>query len=506
MPGPHEFIEDQVERTPNSPALTMGSEQISYRELNSRSNRLAHFLREQGVGPESLVGVCLDRSFDSVVSLLAILKSGGTYLPLDPGFPKDRLAFMLADSEISLLLTHSSKGGALPEMAVRVVLLDQADQAISNSQATNLASPSKPEHLAYLIYTSGSTGKPKGVMIPRCALVNFLLSMAETPGVAASDTLLAVTTTSFDISILEFLLPLVSGARIVIATAKQSSDAHELRRLLRHHSVTVMQATPTTWRMLLESVWEGKGDLRIFCGGEALTADIAPQLLSRCRELWNMYGPTETTIWSSTERITTGDHISLGSPIANTQFHVLDENHNPVSPGTPGELWIGGMGLARGYLKRPELTAEKFVSDPASKEPDASLYRTGDEVRYRADGTLEFLGRLDQQVKLRGFRIELGEIENALAKIEGIAQAVVIVREDRPGEKRLVAYYTGRSSQSSTSLLQALKATLPDYMIPSVILRLEKFPLTPNAKIDRKALPRPEGKRPVLAQDFIAQH
>jgi amino acid adenylation domain-containing protein len=502
--GPHEFIEEQVERTPNSPALTMGSEQISYRELNSRSNRLAHFLREQGVGPESLVGVCLDRSFDSVVSLLAILKSGGTYLPLDPGFPKDRLAFMMADSEISLLLTHSSKRGTLPETSVRVVLLDQADQAISNSQATNLVSPSKPEHLAYLIYTSGSTGKPKGVMIPRRALVNFLLSVAEKPGMAASDTLLAVTTTSFDISILEFLLPLASGAEIVIATAEQSSNAHELRRLLLHHSVTVMQATPTTWRMLLESGWEGKSDLRILCGGEALTADLAPQLLSRCRELWNMYGPTETTIWSSTERITSCDHISIGSPIANTQFHVLDENHNPVSPGTPGELWIGGMGLARGYLKRPELTAEKFVSDSANQDPDTRLYRTGDEVRYRADGILECLGRLDQQIKLRGFRIELGEIENALAKIEGIGQAIVVAREDRPGDKRLVAYYTGRSSQNSTSLRQALKATLPDYMIPSAILRLEKFPLTPNAKIDRKALPRPEGKRPVLAQDFIA--
>lgn len=502
--GPHELIEDQVERTPDAPALTLGSQQVSYRELNSRSNRLAHFLREQGVGPESLVGVCLDRSFDSVVSLLAILKSGGTYLPLDPGFPKDRLAFMLTDSEISLLLTHSSQREGLPETTARVVLLDQADQALSNSQVVNLPSLSNPEHLAYLIYTSGSTGKPKGVMIPRSALVNFLLSMAEMPGMAGSDTLLAVTTTSFDISILEFLLPLVSGAEIVIATAEQSSDPHELQRLLQHHAVTVMQATPTSWRMLVESGWDGKSDLRIFCGGEALTADLARQLLPRCRELWNMYGPTETTIWSSTERIASADHISLGSPIANTQFHVLDENHNPVSLGAPGELWIGGTGLARGYLKRPELTAEKFVSDPTREDSDARLYRTGDEVRYRPGGTLEFLGRLDQQVKLHGFRIELGEIENALAKVEGIGQAVAVVREDRPCEKRLVAYYTGRSDLSSTSLLQALKISLPDYMIPSAFLRLEKFPLTPNAKIDRKALPQPEGKRPVLAQDFIA--
>ncbi|MGO9368192.1 MAG: amino acid adenylation domain-containing protein, partial [Terriglobales bacterium] len=502
--GPHEFIEDQVERTPDAPAVTIGPERMSYRELNSRANRLAHFLREQGVGDESLVGVCLDRSFDSVVSFLAILKSGGTYLPLDPKFPQDRLEFMLADSEVSLVLSHSSQRKSLPETTARLVVLDQENESLSKGRVTNLSLSTNPEHLAYLIYTSGSTGKPKGVMIPRHALVNFLLSMAETPGMTASDILLAVTTTSFDISILECLLPLVCGAEIVIATAEQAADARELQRLLRQHAITVMQATPTTWRMLIESGWEGKSDLRIFCGGEALSEDLARQLLPRCRELWNMYGPTETTIWSSTERLTSADCISLGSPIANTTFHVFDETHEPVSEGMPGELWIGGKGLALGYLNSPELTAEKFGIAPAGKDSDGRLYRTGDEVRYRPDGSLQFLGRVDQQVKLHGFRIELGEIESALAKVEGIGQAVVILREDRPGEKRLIAYYTGRAGLSSTSLVQALKTTLPDYMIPAVFLRLEKFPLTPNAKLDRKALPRPEGKRPLLAQDFIA--
>ncbi len=502
--GPHEFFEDQVERTPDAPALTMGAERISYQELNSRANRLAHFLRQQGVGPESLVGVYLDRSFDTVVSLLAILKSGGTYLPLDPKFPEERLAFMLVDSEVSLLLTHSSKRESLPKTTARVVLLDRERESLAKAPAANLGSIGDADRLAYLIYTSGSTGKPKGVMVPRGALVNFLLSMAETPGMARSDRLLAVTTSSFDISILEFLLPLVCGAEIVMATAEQAADARELQRLLEQHAITAMQATPTTWRMMLESGWEGKSDLRIFCGGEALTADLARQLLPRCRELWNMYGPTETTIWSSTERLISADQISLGPPIANTQFHVLDEERKPVAQGTPGELWIGGTGLARGYLKRPELTAERFVNVATGEGPDARLYRTGDEVRYRADGTLEFLGRLDQQVKLHGFRIELGEIENALANIEGIAQAVVILREDRPGDKRLVAYYTGREGLSSTALAQSLRTTLPDYMVPSVFVRVEKFPLTPNAKLDRKALPRPEGKRPLLAQDFIA--
>ena len=504
MRGPHEFIEDQVERTPDAPALTLGPEQISYLELNSRANRLAHFLRGQGVGPESLVGVCLDRSLDSVVSLLAILKSGGTYLPLDPKFPEDRLAFMVVESEVSLLLTHSSTRSSLPETTARVVLLDRENEALSKSPATNILLSNDPNHLAYLIYTSGSTGKPKGVMIPRRALVNFLLSMAETPGMAASDTLLAVTTTSFDISILEFLLPLVCGAQIVIATAEQAADGRELKKLLTEHAVTAMQATPTTWRMLVESDWEGKSDLRIFCGGEALTSDLACQLLPRCRELWNMYGPTETTIWSSTERLTSADQISLGPPIANTQFHVLDESRKPVSEGKPGELWIGGTGLARGYLDRPELTTERFVIDPTAKDPDARLYRTGDEVRCRPDGTVEFLGRLDQQVKLHGFRIELGEIESVLARVDGIAQAVVVLREDRPGEKRLVVYYTGREGLSSTALVQTLKATLPVYMVPSAFVRLEKFPLTPNAKLDRNALPQPEGKRPLLAQEFIA--
>ena len=503
--GPHEFFEEQAKRASDVSALTMGSEQMSYQELNSRSNRLAHFLSEQGAKSERLVGVCVDRSFDSVVSLLAILKAGGTYLPLDPKFPKERLAFMLADSEVSLVLSHSSVRDRLPETTARVVLLDQDKESLSEAPSTNLFVSNNPDHSAYLIYTSGSTGKPKGVMTPRRALVNFLLSMAETPGITASDTLLAVTTASFDISILEFFLPLVAGARIVIATAEQAADARSLQELLRQHDVRVMQATPTTWRMLLENGWEGKSNLRIFCGGEALTADLAGQLLPRCRELWNMYGPTETTIWSSTERIISPDHISLGSPIANTQFHVLDEDRKPVSVGVAGELWIGGAGLARGYLKRPELTAERFVAGPAPPDrPDAPLYRTGDEVRYRSDGTLEFLGRLDQQVKLHGFRIELGEIESALSHIEGIVQAVVMLRQDHPGDKRLVAYYTGRVGLSSTSLAQALKATLPEYMVPSVFLRVDRFPLTPNAKLDRQALPPPKGKRPLLAQDFVA--
>ena len=399
-------------------------------------------------GAWSLVGVYVDRSFDSVISLLAILKCGGVYLPLDPKFPKDRLEFMAADSGMSLLLAHSARRESLPHCDARVIFLDQDNPSIAAASAANLDLSLDPEAVAYLHLTSGSTGKPKGVMISRRALVNFLLSMAETPGMDREDTLLSVTPSSFDISILEFLLPLVCGARIVMASAQQAADGRELQQLLSQSRATVMQATPATWRMLLETGWEGKSDLRILCGGEALTSDLARQLLPRCRELWNMYGPTETTIWSSVDRVTSADLISLGEPIANTQLHVFDENRNRTPAGVPGELWIGGTGLALGYLKRPELTAERFVADPGNAE--ARLYRTGDEVRYRSDGTLEFLGRLDHQVKLNGFRIELGEIECALTNHKGVGQAVVILREDRPGDKRLVAYYTGSESISST--------------------------------------------------------
>ena len=500
------LIEEQVERTPNAVALTMGQERITYRELNSRSNRLAHFLCSLGAGPGRIVGVYLDRSFDSVVALLAILKCGAIYLPLDPKYPKDRLEFMIEDSAIALLVAHSSRQESLPATSARVLLLDRESESIAAASADNLDVCLGPEQIAYVIYTSGSTGKPKGVLIAQSALVNFLVAMSKTPGVHQSDILLSVTPTSFDISLLEYLVPLTVGAQIVMATTEQAGDGRELQCLLEQFAVTLMQATPATWRMLLENKWEGKSDLRILCGGESLTQDLARQLLPRSRELWNMYGPTEATVWSSVDRVLSPDRISLGEPIPNLRYYVLDEHQKPVAAGTPGELWIGGTGIANGYLNRPELTAERFVVNPSadSENPAARLYRTGDEVRYRPDGSLEFLGRLDHQVKLHGFRIELGEIECALAAIDGIAQAVVTVREDRPGDKRLVAYYTGRRIINASALIESLKASLPDYMIPSAFVPLERFPLTPNSKVDRKALPAPENKRPLLAQDFIA--
>jgi len=502
--NPHEFIEEQVSRTPDAPALVMGDERLSYRELNHRANRLAHFLRKHEIGPDRLVGVCLNRSPNVVIAFLAILKAGGAYLPLDPKFPKRRIEFMLSDADVSVLLTERSMQDSLPETNARLVLMDEVEKELSALPQENLPATALPEHLAYVIYTSGSTGNPKGAMIPRRALTNLLFSMMESPGLATADTFLAITTISFDISIVEFLLPLVAGASAVIATREQALDGRELSRLLDSHDVKVMQATPTTWRMLLDSGWNGKADLKIFSGGEPLGSDLARRLLPRCLELWNLYGPTETTIWSSAQRVTSPDHLFLNPLVANTQFYVVDDQLQPVQPGGSGEVLIGGAGLARGYLKRPELTAEKFIPDPFSGVPASLLYRSGDEVRVREDGNLESLGRLDHQVKLNGFRIELGEIESALARIEGIRQAVVIMREDRPGDRRLVAYYTGHKDLNATSLLQTLKTSLPEYMVPSVFMRVQQFPLTPNAKLDRKALPAPGGKRPQLAQDYIA--
>ncbi|MFH8367582.1 amino acid adenylation domain-containing protein [Streptomyces sp. NPDC018031] len=471
----HRRFAEQAARTPDAEALRAGGRTLTYRELDRRSDLLAGRLTRAGVGREVLVGLCLERTPEMVVALLAVLKAQGAFVPMDPGFPADRLAWTLRDSGLSVLLTQRSVRDRLGPVRARVLCLDEpgdgpgdgpdggagdgagdgpvvrTDGGAEAGEGGGLpagapAGAAGPDDLAYVIYTSGSTGRPKGVQVPHGALGNFLKAMEERPGLSSDDTLLAVTTLAFDIALLELLLPLVTGARVVLADRETATDGERLAAALASSGATVMQATPATWRMLLDAGWRGAPGFRALAGGEALPAELAQRLLATGVPLWNMYGPTETTIWSSVALVGAGP-VTLGEPIANTRFRVLDGAGRPVPPGVPGELCVGGAGLARGYLGRPELTAERFVPDPSpggapeyGGGPGARLYRTGDLVRRRADGALEFLGRLDHQVKLRGYRIELGEIESVLERQPAVEHAVVTVREDVPGDQRLVAY------------------------------------------------------------------
>jgi surfactin family lipopeptide synthetase C len=504
----HEYIALQAARTPEATAVICGHQSLSYRELNTQADQLAAYLRMHGVQGGDRVGLCVERSLAMLVGLLGILKAGGAYVPLDPSYPCDRLGFTVADAGIKLLLATpeaASSASALP-ISLNIVDLMADWERVAQKCLDHQPSPSHPDDVAYVIYTSGSTGRPKGVPIRHRSLSNLLYATAQRLALTVNDTLLAVTTLAFDISALELFLPLIVGGRVVLATSP--GDGRYLQQQLAHHQVTVMQATPSTWRLLFDSGWQGQDDLTILCGGEALDTQLARQLLSGGRALWNMYGPTETTIWSgalhlSEERLAMGI-TPIGQPLANTQFYVLDRQQQPVPIGVPGELYIGGAGLSPGYLHRDDLTQASFICNPlrapyADESP--RLYKTGDRVRYLEDGTLEFLGRLDSQIKLRGFRIELGEIETVLAQHPSIAQALVMLRQDDPENPQLVAYLIRSGaddiSSLSTAMRQYLEQTLPAYMIPAAYVVLDAYPLTPNGKVDRQALPALSGHRPV---------
>jgi len=499
----HRLFEAQAQRTPDAVAVSCGNERVTYGELNARANRLARHLQGLGVGPEVLVGVCVDRTPEMLVSLLGILKAGGAYVPLDPDFPTSRLDFMIEDSRIKVLVTQSDLRDAVSPHSAATVCLDVDAGKLAGYADDNVACASAPDHLAYVLYTSGSTGKPKGVQIPHGAVCNFLHSMRLCPGLDSGDVLLAVTTLSFDIAGLELFLPLMVGARVALVSREVATDAQRLGESIRTSGATVLQATPATWRMLLEAGTLPKG-LKILCGGEALSRELADALTQHSDSVWNMYGPTETTIWSTVDKVEAGQPIRIGRPIANTQVYVLDKNRQPVPVGIPGELYIGGDGLARGYLNRPELTAEKFVDDPFQPGSGSKLYRTGDLARWREDGRLECLGRIDHQVKIRGFRIELGEIESVLLAQPGVRQAVVIAREDTPGDKRLAAYLVPEDGVelAAEGLRTALAAQLPDYMVPSSFTTLAAMPLTPNGKVDRLALPAPGGVGVQMSREY----
>ncbi len=441
-----------------------------------------------------------------LVGVLGVLKAGAAYMPLDPEFPPERITAVIEDARPALILSQEDVAARVGLTGPRIVCLGAAWPEVGREIDRPPADAAGAADPAYLIYTSGSTGKPKGVQIPHRAVVNLLCSMAHRPGLTSRDTLLAVTTLAFDIAALELYLPLCVGGKVVLATRETASDGNKLLALLTASGATVMQATPATWRLLLEAGWQGPSNLKVLCGGEALPRDLADELLARSPSVWNMYGPTETTIWSATSPVEAGPGpVSIGPPIMNTEFYVLDEKGRPVPIGVAGELHIGGDGVALGYWNRPRLTAEKFLPDPFRGDPRYRLYKTGDLVRRRPDGTLDFLGRLDTQVKVRGFRIETAEVEHVLKQYPGVRHCVVVAREDAPGDKRLVAYVVATPPvPAAGELRRFLSAKLPSYMVPSVFCSLDALPYTPNGKIDRKALPRPDANGTERNPDAVA--
>ncbi|MCP4376333.1 MAG: non-ribosomal peptide synthetase, partial [bacterium] len=515
--------EQQVEKTPNNIAVVFEDQHLTYQQLNEKANQLAHHVLrltpQAGASTGSatcsshpLIAIVLERSLEMVIGVLGILKAGGAYMPIDPSYPTARIQFMLEDSAAPLLLTQSLMKVTLSLEELTpvgvVICLDDAD--LANQPTDNPDVKSEASDLAYVMYTSGSTGMPKGVMVEHHNLSNFLLDMQQRTRITMSDTLLAVTTLSFDIAALEFYLPLISGSRLHLATNTMASDGFTLQQQLVQHGISFMQATPATWQLLKQSGWRGEPSLHILCGGDTLSPELANYLLENSRFCWNVYGPTETTIWSSVYPLHMILHSSpsVGHPIANTRIYILDAQHHPLPPGIPGELCIAGAGLARGYLNRPELTREKFIEVELFGNTER-IYTTGDLARWLPDGNLEYLGRFDHQIKLRGFRIELGEIEAVLSHHDAV-QDVVVTLYDANENTCLVAYLTtaAESHVEFMALQDWLKARLPDYMIPSHFTVLERLPLTPNGKIDRNALPAPSsdsttGTKPVTPTEEL---
>lgn len=493
-----DLFEEQVRRTPDAVAVVDENGEITYRELDTRANQLANYLRGMGVGPEVLVGICTERSTEMVVDLLATLKAGGAYVPLDPRYPQARLSYMMSDTRVPVILTEERFAGMLSDHSAIVICPSSSDkEAIAQE---NMQPPQKlglPDNLAYVIYTSGSTGKPKGVQISQRSLINLLYAMKREPGCTEQDIFLSLTTLSFDIAALELFLPLIVGGRVIVLTHEVVRDSNLLLAHLAESRATMMQATPTFWRLLLDSDWKSSSHrLKVLSGGEALPSDLVHKLLEREACIWNLYGPTEITIWATAYHVTReADSTPIGRPIANTQIYILDSHLQPVPAGLPGELYIGGDGLSRGYLGRADLTAEKFIPNPFSGEIGARLYCTGDRARYLPDGNIEFLGRVDQQIKLRGHRIEPAEIEAVMAEHAGVRECAVALHTGH-GNQRLIGYVVQRKKEpeplSMNDLRGFLKARLPEYMVPAIFVELDALPLTPSGKVNRKALPEPE--------------
>lgn len=505
----HVLLDRTAATCPEKTALLSNGRSLTYQDLVQDANRVAHAIQKQGIKTGDVVGVVLDRSPELLIALLAILKAGAAYVPIDPTYPQDRIAFMLTDSSAGLLITSQKYAGRLAhqakELLIEPILSGPANESVKAPDVVVTGND-----LAYVLYTSGSTGRPKGVLIEHRNLVNLLYSMIAMPGITADDVLLGVTTVSFDIAGLELYLPLLVGATLVLADAETAKDGRALLQMLQkpvqirptdvNRSISIMQATPVTWKMMLAAGWETRIPIKILCCGEPMSNDLAQKLIARCDMLFNMYGPTETTIYSTGKQILASDEIiTIGRPIQNTQVYILDEQLRLVPEGIIGELYIAGDGVARGYLNRTELTQEKFVPNPFDKSGKSTMYRTGDLGKFMANGEIYCLGRVDQQIKIRGYRIEPGEIEQALMRLSDSKEVLVMAREDRPGDQRLVAYLvTDRSMATEAFMKQVpvwrskLQEALPDYMVPADFIHMPAFPVTPNGKIDRKSLPKPD--------------
>ncbi|MDB4286020.1 amino acid adenylation domain-containing protein [bacterium] len=492
----HQLIEKQVKQTPDAIAIVHDQTQLTYSELNRRANSLARHLQELGVRPEIRVGVLMKKSTEIVEALLGILKAGGVYVPIHISSPPERIQFMLEDADAQVFVTNIDPG-PLDNFKGSIVNLKDGNHS-SQSDVTNPQTLVNSDNLAYIIYTSGSTGKPKGVMMNHYSLVNFFWSMRNSPGMDQDAVVLALASISFDISTLEIFLPLMVGAKVVVASEEMTTNPLLIGETINLHHINIMQATPATWQLLLDTGWTGKPGLKALCGGEAITRRMADQLLGRVGSLWNMYGPTETTVWSSISQIEKGDApITIGQPIGNMQMYILDRYLQPVPVGVIGELHIAGDGLARAYFNRPQLTREKFIPNPFSSKPGARLYKTGDLARFLPNYGKEILGRIDDQVKVQGHRMELGEITTVLMQHPSVNEGTVITRTETSGEKRLLAYFVSKHGPppNAGELREFLGKKLPVYMIPAFFISMDGFPLTPNGKIDRKSLPIPEDIR-----------
>jgi amino acid adenylation domain-containing protein/non-ribosomal peptide synthase protein (TIGR01720 family) len=508
----HELFQVQVEKTPDAVAVVFENQQLTYRELNQRANQLAHYLRSLGVKPEVLVGICVERSLHMVIGLLAILKAGGAYVPIDPNYPQERLAYMLEDSQPSVLLTQQYLLEKLPNNQAQVICIDSDWEYIANESIRNLVSNIILDNLAYVIYTSGSTGKPKGAMNAHKGISNRLLWMQNTYQLTSADVVLQKTPFSFDVSVWEFFWTLITGARLVVAQPEGHKDTNYLVKLIRQQQITTLHFVPSMLQVFIEAEGLEKCQslVRVIASGEALPAQLQQRFFNKLdAQLYNLYGPTEAavdvTFWQcKKDNATNQNTVPIGQPIANIQIYLLDQYFNPVPVGVTGEVYIGGVGVGRGYLNRPDLTAEKFIPNPFSQQTER-LYKTGDKARYLANGEIEYIGRIDNQVKVRGFRIELGEIEAIIGQYPAVRETVVVVSGESVDSQRIVGYVVPQTEQTLavSELRDFLESKLPSYMIPAVFVTLEALPLTPNGKVDRKALPAPDKILPELEETFV---